>query len=265
MCIRDRALDRVSVHSLGDRAWPAAQLVGAEGLLLAAVFGLTAALRPPAALRLLLGGALVGTICLLNLALRMWIATAALPLALAALVLCALTLWAQPHFSRFLQYKSAWKGGVTEAQKAAVEPCFDPRGARVLWGIALAAAALRLLGVLSPGFEAHDLDVQTRQFTGVIRGLIFLTVHVHEWAGALTFYPPSPYLLLLPLLTVIPSTAVVLQAGAAVLDAAGALLLALIARQLGASQRVALLAALLLAVLPVQFTALWWGFITNVI
>jgi hypothetical protein len=40
-------------------------------------------------------------------------------------------------------------------------------------------------------------------------------------------------------------------------------LVAMVARELGLGRRAALLAAATLAVLPMQFTAIWWGFFTN--
>jgi uncharacterized membrane protein len=139
---------------------------------------------------------------------------------------------------------------------------FTLGNARLLSLIVLAGVALRLLGSLAPGYVAHDLDVQSEQFIDTGRGLLFFTVHSHEYGKGASFYPPGPYVLMLPLLTLLP-TAAALHVGVALVDAIGPLLLALLALRLGAGQRAAVIAAALLSMLPISLTALWWGFMTN--
>lgn len=250
------ALDRFGARPIDATTRPAWLLVAQQGLLIGATLALLMVFGVSVVWQFAAGVLLVAALGSLNLMLRLWITTATLPFALSVFALAILAgsirfFGARQHAQNDLSFGTFG--------------LFSPANARLLWAIMIGGAALRLLGVLAPGFEAHDLDIQSEQFAQVATGLLYFTVHSHEWAGAATFYPPGPYVLLLPLRTLLPSVATTLHVGAALADAVGPLLLALIARRLGASQRAALLAALLLAGLPIQFTALWWGFFTNVI
>lgn len=179
----------------------------------------------------------------LNLGGRFWVGLGAWPLAGIGAALAAASLAARRLIPR---------GATAEA-----------RFARALWLIALAGAALRFGGVAMPGFAFHDLDIQSILFFRVLRGEVYLFETAHEFAGGKTFYPSGPYTLILPLLLLQPFAAFALHYGGALLDALAVPLIALLARELGLGRRAALLAAATLAVLPMQFTAIWWGFFTN--
>ncbi len=140
----------------------------------------------------------------------------------------------------------------------------EARFAQRLWWITLGGLAVRLIGVSAPGFEFNDLDIQSIFFGNVLRGEVFLFVGSHEFAGGRTFYPSGPYTLALPLLLLRPALPFGLHIGAAIVDACGPPLLALVARELNLGRRAALLAAGLLAPLPVFLTAIWWGFFANI-
>lgn len=238
------ALDRLGLAPTATAGLPALPLLGVE---LAAAAGLALLLwanRAPG--RLVAGGAAAGALLLvaLNLGARYWTGLAAWPLALVAAALAALSLLAQ----RLLP-----AGAGAEA-----------RFARALWLITLVGLALRLVGVSAPGFAFNDLDIQSILFGRVLSGEVYLFENAHEFGGGQTFYPSGPYLLALPLLLIRPALPFALHTGAALIDAAAVGLLALVARELGLSRRAALMAAGLLAVLPIQLTALWWGFFTNI-
>lgn len=204
----------------------------------------------------------------------LWINGARLSLTLAG------TLGAVALLSVLNQVASAWTGlgiwplllvGVAlTAASLVAQRCLprsdtaEARFARRLWVISLAGLALRLIGVSAPGFAFNDLDIQSIFLGNVIGGEILLFVSSHEFGGGRTFYPPGPYLLGLPLLLVRPTLPFALHIGAALLDACGPPLLALVARELRMERRAALFAAATLAALPVHLTALWWGFFTNI-
>jgi hypothetical protein len=253
------ALDRLSALPLGEAGRPSLPLVAAEALLLAALITALGALGVAAPVRLLAGAALAASIAYLNFGQRLWIAAAAWPLALGSLLLCGLALFVLPAFVRALALPAPNAAGAAPAPALLG---FSPANARLLGLLVLAGVALRLLGSLAPGYVAHDLDVQSEQFITTGNGLLFFTRHAHEYGKGATFYPPGPYVLMLPLLTLLP-VATALHVGVALIDAAGPLLLALLARRLGVSQRTAIIAAALFCMLPISITALWWGFMTN--
>ncbi|NJM05484.1 hypothetical protein HC891_03650 [Candidatus Gracilibacteria bacterium] len=178
----------------------------------------------------------------------MWLAMAAWPLAgtLASLNVASFAV------NRRLRRATATLGSA------------EQRFWRALWLIVLTAVGLRLVGVFTPGFEFRDLDVQSLQLDRVIDGQAFLTTRSHEFGRGTTYYPSGPYLFVLPLLLVVPNLAFGLHSMAAVVDGIAPLFVALLARELLMGRRAALIAAGLLALLPIQFTAIWWGFYTNI-
>jgi hypothetical protein len=180
----------------------------------------------------------------LNLGQRYWVGLGAWPLAMVGAILAGGSLAARRLLPR--------------ADTA------EARFTRRLWLVALAGVALRLGGVAMPGFAFNDLDVQTLLFTRVLRGEVYLFENAHEFAGGQTFYPSGPYTFFLPLLLLRPTAAFGLHIGAALVDALGVPIIGLLARELGMRRRAALLAAAVLAVMPMHFTALWWGFSTNI-
>lgn len=238
------ALDRVGVQPVAGLARPALPLVLVQLALVAMAVALLRinGARP----RAVVAGALAMTALLvgLNLGARAWSGLGVWPLALVGATLVAASLVAQRLLPR--------------------DSSAEARFARWLWLISLGGLALRLIGVTAPGFEFNDLDIQSIIIGQVQRGEIYLFVGAHEFGGGTTFYPTGPYLLALPLLLIQPQLPFALHSGAALLDACGPPLLALIARELQLGRRAALIAAGLLAVLPIQLTALWWGFFTNI-
>jgi hypothetical protein len=130
---------------------------------------------------------------------------------------------------------------------------------RTLWGIALFACMIRLVGSLYPNFDAYDLSLNVGRLLKTIGGTLVVTNNSIEFRNGVTVYPPGPYLLLLPgMIARIPPDLLV-EGGIAIIDGAGALLIAALALMLGSSQRTALFSALLYAAVPIHLTALWWG------
>ena len=262
------AVDRIALRQTtpGGPVW---RLALVQALLPALLLLALRANRVGLRAGLIVGLLAIGGLAWANLAYRLWASAAPFALAFAALPFAAAGLAAQRWL---LPANSVAPIGIekslyprTSARFGTSMATADGRFAWALWLVVIVGAAVRVAGVLTPGFEFRDLDIQSLQFSRVNLGQVYLTVGVHEWGGARTYYPSGPYVLLLPLLLLLPSQAMALHIGVALLDAAGAVLLAMLARELGASRRAALIAAWLLAWLPVQFTAIFWGFSTNII
>jgi hypothetical protein len=134
-----------------------------------------------------------------------------------------------------------------------------PRLMRVLWGIMLLACLIRLVGSLYPLFSAYDLSLNVGRLYKTLFGTLIDTNKSIEFRNGVTIYPAGPYLLFLPWLLVGVSPAMAVQAGVSLIDGAGALLVAAIARTFGSSSRTAIFSALLYAAIPINLTALWWG------
>lgn len=239
------ALDRIALRPAAGVAAPAPAwtLIGVELLAAVAVVVLLWANQARLALALAGGAGFAALLAALNLGQRYWVGLGAWALLATGAALAGASLAARRVLPR--------------------APTAESRFARRLWLIALGGLGLRLAGVSMPGFEFHDLDIQTILFTRVLRGEVYLFETAHEFAGGQTFYPSGPYTFILPLLLLRPLPAFALHIGGALVDACAVPLVALLARELGLSRRAALLAAATLAVLPMQFTAIWWGFFTN--
>jgi toxin CptA len=239
------ALDWLELRGVGLAAGPTIWQMGGQALLLALLALLLWALWLPGgwapALAALLSAALVWA----NLRQPLWAgqATGAW-LALAALLLLATRLLA-PRLRR------------------ALSPWLSPGQARIAWALLVAALALRLAGAIHPLFNAHDLDVHTGWLEAVSQGQLYLYSTPGEFRGQQTFNPPAGYLLLLPLGLALPDARLIVQAGVALIDALGCLLLLALARELRLAGRAALLALALYLALPINMTMLWWGFATN--
>jgi toxin CptA len=239
------ALDWVELRAMGSRAGPTLWQMGGQALLLALLALLLWVLRLPGgwapALAALLNAALIWA----NLQQPLWVAQA-----LGAwLVLAALLLLATGLLAAWLAY---W-----------LDSWLSPGQARIAWALLVAALVLRLAGAVHPLFNAHDLDVHTSWLEAVSQGQLYLYSTPGEFRGQQTFNPPAGYLLLLPLILPLPDTRLVVQAGLALADALGCLLLLLLARELRLPGRAALLALALYLALPINTTMLWWGFATN--
>jgi hypothetical protein len=131
---------------------------------------------------------------------------------------------------------------------------------RWIAAIVVLGCAVRLLGVAYPRFNSQDLDIHQRRLLDVQSGFLYLFDKPTEFGRAATLVPPAFYLLALPFKLLTPSSGLALHTWYACLDGLNALLVALLARCLGASARAAGIAAALIALLPIQFTAIWWGF-----
>jgi hypothetical protein len=134
-----------------------------------------------------------------------------------------------------------------------------PRLMRVLWGIMLLACLIRLVGSLYPLFSAYDLSLNVGRLSKTLFGTLIDTNKSIEFRNGVTIYPAGPYLLFLPWLLAGVSPEMAVQAGVSLIDGAGALLVAAIARTFGSSSRTAIFSALLYAAIPINLTALWWG------
>ncbi len=131
--------------------------------------------------------------------------------------------------------------------------------------VTLGAVGIRLVGVLYPLFASHDLYIHSERLFDVQLGTLRLFDRPAEFNERIAVVPPAFYLLVAPFSLVTLDPAVTIQGFYAVLDGLSALLVALFVRQIGASPRAALLAAIAIACLPIQFTALWWGFAPQVV
>ncbi|NTW98091.1 MAG: hypothetical protein HGB28_06020, partial [Oscillochloris sp.] len=167
-------------------------------------------------------------------------------LAVAAWVLVALSWWVVPRLER-----SRWLAGPTEA--------------RMLWGIALGAMILRLVGVLYPPFGGQDLSYHhlPRLGRAIMGGLIIIEPS-SEFRGGSIINPPGLYLLLMPGLLLTHDWLGFVQGVLALLDGCSALLVGLLARRLGGGRTAALIAASLYAASPTAFAAHFFGFYTQI-
>ncbi|MCS6881311.1 MAG: hypothetical protein RMK84_02595 [Oscillochloridaceae bacterium] len=238
------ALGQVGVRPLPGPARPALAPLLAEAALVGLVVALFWANGARMAGMVAAGLGATALLAGLNVAASGWMVVGVWSLLLVGATLAAASLAARRLLSR-------------------VAPA-EARFARRLWWITLAGLGLRLIGVSAPGFAFNDLDIQTIFLGNVLRGEVFLFVGSHEFARGQTFYPSGPYTLALPLLLLHPKLPFALHIGAALADACGPPLLALVARELHLGRRAALIAAGLLAPLPVFLTAIWWGFLGNI-
>lgn len=134
------------------------------------------------------------------------------------------------------------------------------RDLRWLSAITVVAISMRLFAIFYPPFGSHDLYIHRDRLLDLQLGSIQLFDTPSEFNGSRTIVPPAFYMLASPLtlLTAKPDAAI--QGLYAFLDGASALVMAILVRQLGGSVRAAAVAAILIASLPIQLTALWWGF-----
>lgn len=146
-----------------------------------------------------------------------------------------------------------------------LQPWMPPDLARAVWALFVLALAIRLLGALHPLFDARDLPVHARWLSIVAGGQFYLYSTPAELQNRLTFNPPGGYVLLLPFWLALGDVRLAVQAGVAVIDALGCLLLIPLARELGLRPRAALFALALALALPIHMTMLWWGFAANAI
>ncbi len=134
----------------------------------------------------------------------------------------------------------------------------------ILGGVAIVVTGVHLLGALYPAFVSHDLYIHSGRLLKVQFGSLHLFDRPAEFAGRIIAVPPAFYVLASPL-TLLMDAGSAIQGFYALLSALSALLVAILVRQVGGSLRAAVAAALIIAFLPIQFTALWWGFAPQVV
>jgi toxin CptA len=137
--------------------------------------------------------------------------------------------------------------------------------ARIAWALLIAALLVRLAGAVHPLFDARDVHVHMRWLETVASGQLYFYSTPAEFQNRQTFNPPAAYIVLLPLHLALGDMRLTVQSGVALLDALIALLLLLIARELGLPARAGLLAMALYVALPISMTMMWWGFAANAI
>ncbi|GAB4439716.1 MAG: hypothetical protein OHK0015_34900 [Chloroflexi bacterium OHK40] len=135
---------------------------------------------------------------------------------------------------------------------------------RALLLITLAALFVRLLGVLYPLFFSHDLLVNSGRLRNVQLGDLILFDRPSEFSRRVAVVSPTAFILLAPL-SLLGDRAFALQVGYSLLDGLTPLLVALLALRLGLRERAALMAAGLIALLPMHLTALYWGFVKQIV
>jgi hypothetical protein len=168
------------------------------------------------------------------------------PLAVAAGALAVLTLVGLPAFERV------------------AADLLRPGTLRLIWGMMLVAAALRLAGVLYPGFDGQDLGRNVRRLLLTLGGELVIIAPSSEFARGITIYPTGPYLAAMPLLTLISDLPQYLEGFTALLDGTSVLFVALLARRLGGSERAAMLAATLMLGSVAAFSALYYQFTAQI-
>ncbi|MCG8353651.1 MAG: hypothetical protein MI924_38295 [Chloroflexales bacterium] len=126
--------------------------------------------------------------------------------------------------------------------------------------VMLIAVGTRLGGVFYPLFVSHDLYIHTDRLFDVLMGQLLLFDRPAEFNERIAIVPTAFYVLVAPLTLLTSNMGVAIQGFYAALDGLAALLVAILVRRMGGSRRAGLLAACIIAVLPIQFTALWWGF-----
>jgi hypothetical protein len=140
----------------------------------------------------------------------------------------------------------------------------NPAGARaeLRWLLLLTAAAVgvRLFAALYPVFDSHDWYIHEERLWDFQMGSVLLFDKPAEFSNRVAIVPPAFYVLVEPLTLLSIDTVPTTHGVFAFLDGCSVLLLALFVRQIGGSARAARLALLALAGMPIQFTALWWGF-----
>lgn len=135
---------------------------------------------------------------------------------------------------------------------------------RALLLITLVALAIRLMGVLYPLFFSHDLLVNSGRLRNVQLGDLTLFDRPSEFSRRVAVVSPTVFILALPG-TLLGDRGLALQGLYALLDGLTPLLVGLLALRLGLGERAALMAAGLIALLPMHLTALYWGFVKQIV
>jgi len=144
------------------------------------------------------------------------------------------------------------------------EPSASKSFVNALLLITLIALAVRLLGVLYPLFFSHDLLVNSGRLRNVQLGNLTLFDRPSEFSRRVAVVSPTVFVLAAPF-SLLGDRAFALQFSYALVDGLTPLLVGLLALRLGLRERSALVAAALIALLPMQLTALYWGFAKQIV
>lgn len=235
-------VEAIEARRLGTgRAWPSPALLLAQAVILlgAGLVALRCGAPPLAAAALVL--ALAAPLAWLPYRYPIVMPDYFVRLAVASAFLAALTSLVLPQLER----RPAWLG--------------PPAEARVLWGVTMLAAALRLSGGLYPPFAAYDLYLNLERLMATVGGALVATNESFEFGGGVTVYPSGPYLVLMPgmLIGLTPKLAV--QGGIGLIDGLATLAVAALGRALGMRGRPLLFACLAYAAVPINMATLYHG------
>jgi hypothetical protein len=136
----------------------------------------------------------------------------------------------------------------------------DLREIRWLLAIVAIALGVRLIATFYPPWGSHDLYIHDDRLRQVQHGALQLWDRPSEFAGQRTIVQPAFYLFASPLTLLTRESDVAIQGVYTLLEGTSALLAAILVRQIGGGARAARIAAIAIAALPIQLTALWWGF-----
>jgi hypothetical protein len=145
-----------------------------------------------------------------------------------------------------------------------VEPAASERFVRLLLLITLGALAVRCFGVLYPSFVSHDMLVNSGRLRNVQFGILTLFDRPSEFSRYIVPVSPTAFVLTLPF-TLIADRPLAMYSAYSLFDGLTPLLVGLLALRMGLKERGALVAAALIAFLPMYLTALYWGFVKQII
>lgn len=255
------AIDWIALRALNTPDSPATGQFAGQAVLLALALALIALLRLPGAITVACGLLASTTLVGLNIVEPLWVGLGLIHWLAAVALLAGATWFIAPWLTHMLER-------IPDArlpQHASTEIWITRAQARIAWALLVAALLVRLAGAVHPLFDARDMPVHTRWLKTVASGQLHLYSTPAEFQNRQTFNPPAAYIVLLPLHLALDDMRLTVQAGVAALDALIALLLLLIARELGLSARAGLLAMALYVALPISMTMMWWGFAANAI
>ena len=254
------AIDTIAIGRVGGLALPGTwQLAGQAGLL-ALALALIGALRLGRAATLVAAAVSIAALLGANLMQPLWVASA-LWLWLAALGAILGLLALVNRQSSIVNRQSSIprpQPSIVDRQSSIVN-----RQSSIVLALLTLALVVRLFGAVHPLFDARDLPVHTRWLATVASGELYLYSTPGELQNRKTFNPPAGYLLLAPLWLAIPDARLAVQTGTAIWDWLGCVFLLGVARELGLRRRASAIALAIYALLPINLTMLWWGFVTN--
>ncbi|PDW00625.1 hypothetical protein [Candidatus Viridilinea mediisalina] len=147
-------------------------------------------------------------------------------------------------------------------------PLFEPHASanmiRGLLLISLAALVLRLSGVLYPLFFSSDLPIHIERLRNVAWGDLVLINRPYEFDRRPILIVPVVYMLMAPGM-LLGDYSLAIQGTYTLVDALTPLLVGLLVFRLGLGERTALVAAILIILLPIHSVALAWGFAQQII